>query len=177
MVFRKEDGWQGSVPDMLRRWFLIGLVILGLLVLSAFPFTFANFGQIRPSFMLMAVYYWAIMRPSTLPPVATFLVGIAFDLVADMPLGLNAMTLVLAQWVTSSQRKVLLGQSFIVIWMGLGIVAVGAGLFQWILKSLFDFHFDVGSLRPMLVSVVLTAAVFPLIVLPLSAFNKALAER
>ena len=94
-----------------------------------------------------------------------------------MPLGLNAMTLVIAQWVTSTQRKVLLGQSFIVIWMGLGIVALGSGVFQWVLKSLFDEQFDIGSLRPMLVSVFMTAAVFPLIVLPLSAFNKALAER
>lgn len=177
MAFRKEDAWQGSVTDILRRWLLTGLVIMALLVLSVFPFNFANIGEIRPSFMLMAVYYWAIMRPSTLLPIPTFFVGLAFDLLANMPLGLNAMTLVIAQWATSTQRKVLLGQSFIVIWMGLGIVALGSGVFQWLLKSLFDAQFDIGSLRPMLVSVFMTAAVFPLIVLPLSAFNKALAER
>lgn len=177
MVFQADGGWQGSILGALGRGLMTALLIFLLLVLSNFPFKFGNFGEIRPSFMLMAVYYWAIMRPSTLSPLATFIVGIAFDLMGNFPLGLNAMTLVLAQWLTKSQRKFLLGQSFIVIWMGLALVSFGAGILQWLFYSAFYQHFDLLALRPILMSVIMTAAVFPLIVLPLAAFNKSLAER
>ncbi len=177
MAFGTNDGWQGSVVGVLGRWLMTGLLIFLLLVLSSFPFKLGHFGAIRPSFMLMAVYYWAIMRPNTLSPVATFIVGLAFDLMGKFPLGLNALTLVLAQWVTRTQRKFLLGQSFIVIWMGLALVSLGAGLLQWLLYAGFNQDFDIGALRPILMSVIMTAAVFPLIVLPLAAFNKSLADR
>lgn len=177
MVFSAGDGWQGSILGMLGRWCMTLLLIFFLLVLSSFPFKFGSLGEIRPSFMLMAVYYWAIMRPSTLAPIATFIVGLAFDLMGGFPLGLNALTLVLAQWVTRSQRKFLLGQTFIVIWMGLALVALGAGLLQWVLYSSFNQHFDFAALKPVLLSVFMTSAIFPLIVLPLAAFNRSLAER
>lgn len=175
--FKSGDGWQESLFGALGRFLLTFLAIFLLLVLSTFPFSIGHFGEIRPSFLLMAIYYWAIMRPSTLPPLATFAIGIAYDLMSGFPLGLNAMTLVVAQWLTRTQRKFLLGQSFVVIWMGLMLVSLGAGLLQWLLYSLFYWHFDFSSIRAVLMSVVMTAAIFPLIVLPLSAFNRTMAER
>ena len=177
MAFRSSDGWQESVFGAVGRGFATFLVLVLLLVLSVFPFKIGHVGEIRPSFILMAIYYWAIMRPSTLPPLAAFFVGIAFDLMGGFPLGLNAMTLVVAQWVTRTQRKFLLGQPFAVIWMGLMLVSLGSGLLQWALYSLFIWDFEFTSIRATLMSVVMTAAIFPLIVLPLSAFNKSMAER
>lgn len=177
MAFRADDGWQGSTASMLGRWAMTAVFIVVLLVLSTFPFKIGHFGEIRPSFMLMAIYYWAIMRPSTLSPIATFIVGIAFDLMGGFPLGLNAMTLLIVQWATRRQRKFVLGQGFIVLWMGLALVSLGAGLFQWTVYSAFHQNFQPGSLKPVLTSVVMTTVIFPLIVLPLSAFNKSLAER
>ncbi|MCC7038336.1 MAG: rod shape-determining protein MreD [Alphaproteobacteria bacterium] len=177
MAFGADDGWQGSTASMLGRWAMTAVFIVVLLVLSTFPFKIGHFGEIRPSFMLMAIYYWAIMRPSTLSPIATFIVGIAFDLMGGFPLGLNAMTLLIVQWGTRRQRKFVLGQGFIVLWMGLALVSLGAGLFQWAVYSSFHQNFQPGSLKPVLTSVVMTTVIFPLIVLPLSAFNKSLAER
>ena len=177
MAFRADDGWQGSTASMLGRWAMTAVFIVVLLVLSTFPFKIGHFGEIRPSFMLMAIYYWAIMRPSTLSPIATFIVGIAFDLMGGFPLGLNAMTLLIVQWGARRERKFVLGQGFIVLWMGLALVSLGAGLFQWAVYSAFHQNFQPGSLKPVLTSVVMTTVIFPLIVLPLSAFNKSLAER
>jgi len=57
------------------------------------------------------------------------------------------------------------------------LVSLGSGLLQWALYSLFYWHFDLSSIRAMLMSVVMTAAIFPLVVLPLSAFNRSMAER
>lgn len=172
---RGDDNWQESILGILRRWGVTLLVIFALLLISTFPFTLANIGEIRPSFLLIAVYYWAVMRPSTLPPFGVFAVGLAFDLIADYPFGLSALTLVLAQWITVSQRKFLLGQSFIVMWMGFAIVAAGAGALQWAAFSLFEFHLV--NIRPCIASAILTAAFFPLAVPVLSAFNSQLGGR
>lgn len=174
MTFKADEGWEEPILSMLARWALTLAVIFALLLLSTFPFKFADFGAIRPSFMLIAVYYWAIMRPQTLSPAATFIVGLAFDLMTGGPLALNALTLLIVQWITQRQRKFLLGQPFLVMWMGLALVAVGAAALQWMLVSLFNLQ--AVSIRDCIMSALMTSAVFPLVVMPLSAFNKMLAD-
>jgi rod shape-determining protein MreD len=79
------------------------------------------------------------------------------------------------QWLTRTQRRFLLGQPFLMMWAGLALVAVGAGVLQWALVSLFNW--DLLSIETTIVSGLMTAAIFPLAVVPLSAFNKPLADR
>lgn len=150
------------------------LVLFVLLVLSAFPFEFLHLGEIRPMFMLMAVYYWTLVRPALLPPVVVFLLGLGLDLLAAWPLGLNALTLVAVQWVVQRQRKFLLGQSFLVLWAIFFLMALGTGILQWILFSLFNLELVVA--KPVLISIILSTLLFPLMALPLAMVHKALAE-
>ena len=175
MTFKADEGWEEPIISMLGRWLVTLFVIAILIVLSAFPFRIGDIGEIRPSFMVMAVYYWAIMCPPMLSPVAAFLSGGVFDLIIACPLGLNAMTLVVVQWVTRAQRRFLLGQPFLVMWAGLGFVSMGAGVLQWALVSLFNW--TILPLEPTLMSALLTTAIFPLAVPLLSVFNKPLADR
>lgn len=175
MTFKADEGWEEPILTMLWRWAVTLFAVALLIGLSAFPFRIGDFGEIRPSFMVMAVYYWAIMCPPMLSPVAAFISGAIFDLITGCPLGLNALTLVVVQWLTRAQRKFLLGQPFLVMWAGLGLVTVGAGVLQWALVSLFNWA--VLPLEPTLISALLTTAIFPVAVLPLSLFNKPLAER
>ena len=175
MTFKADEGWEEPIFSMLGRWLVTVFVIALLIVLSAFPFRIGDFGEIRPSFMVMAVYYWAVMCPPMLSPVAAFLAGAVFDLIIGCPFGLNALTLVVVQWVTRAQRKFLLGQPFLVMWAGLGFVSMGAGCLQWALASLFNWALM--PLEPTLISALLTTAIFPVAVLPLSVFNKPLADR
>ncbi len=175
MTFKADEGWEEPILTMLWRWAVTVFVVAILIALSAFPFHIGDFGEIRPSFMIMAVYYWAVMCPPMLSPLAAFLSGAAFDLLTGLPFGLNAMTLVAVQWTTRAQRKFLLGQPFLVMWVGLGLVSVGAELLQWGAVSLFNWA--VMPLESNLMSALLTTAIFPLAVLPLSIFNKPLADR
>lgn len=168
-MIESDDNWEGSLSGLLRRWGVTALIILALLLVSTFPFTIADMGEIRPSFLLIAVYYWAVVRPETLRPSGAFLVGLAFDLLADYPFGMTALTLVLAQWLTTSQRKFLLGQPFIVMWLGFALVAAGASALQWGLFSLFNLRLM--NVEPCAASALLTAAFFPLAVPVLSAFS------
>ena len=169
MSFRPDDAWEEPLLSVLRRWAAAIVVFFALIVLSLFPFRIGSFGEIRPSFMIMAIYYWAIMRPAAFSPLAAFGAGAAFDLLAGFPFGLNALTLVLVQWVARAQRRFLLGQPFLVMWAGLSIVAAGAMALQWALMSLFSW-----TLMPYegaLMGALVTAALFPLAVVPLSALN------
>lgn len=175
MTFKADEGWEEPILTMLGRWAITLFVVALLILLSIFPFHIGDFGEIRPNFMVMAVYYWAIMCPPMLSPVAAFVSGAVFDLLIDTPLGLNALTLVIIQWLTRTQRKFLLGQPFLVMWAGLGLVSVGAGGLQWGLVSLF--HWSLLPFEPTLMSALLTTAIFPLAVVPLSVFNKPLADR
>jgi rod shape-determining protein MreD len=147
-------------------------VLLMLILLSTIPFRIAHLGEVRPVFMLMAVYYWTILRPA--PPLAVFLLGLLLDLLSDYPFGMNALVLVAVQALTAHNRKFLLGQSFLVIWAGFALVALGAGAVQWALFSLFNVALV--PVKSTLISIVLSAVLFPVAVLPLAAVHKALAD-
>ncbi|MBI3441978.1 MAG: rod shape-determining protein MreD [Proteobacteria bacterium] len=164
--------WNESLLRMIGRWGLALAMLLVLFVFSAAPLEIARLGEIRPVFMLMAVYYWTILRPALLPAPAVFAIGLVLDLLSAAPFGMNALILVLAQWLIRSQRKFLLGQSFLMIWAGFAAIATGAGLMQWGLFVMFNL--TLFSAKPMLVSVVISTLLFPLFVWPLSAVHKAL---
>ena len=162
--------WNESLLRTVGRWGLALLALFVLLALSATPLEIAHLGEIRPVFMLMAVYYGTILRPSLLPPLAVFLLGLVLDLLSVYPLGMHALIFVAAQWLTRVQRKFLLGQPFPVIWAGFSLVALGAGVLQWILFALFNTALT--PVRPMLISVLISALLFPLMAFALSIVYK-----
>ena len=167
--------WNEPYLGAIGRWGLMLLAVFVLLILSAFPFEIAYLGEVRPFFMLMAVYYWTILKPSLLPPLATFVIGLILDLLFNWPFGMNALVLVMAQALTFRQRKFLLGQWFLVIWVGFVLIALGAGVMQWALFALFNLTLI--SVKPMLISSVLSVLLFPLMVLPLTMLHKVLTAR
>lgn len=173
MIFKKDSHWRDGWLGVLGRTGLLLLVFFLLLMLSSFRFFSGEFSGIRPFFMLMAVYYWAVTRPVAIPYVAIFFVGLTLDLVADYPMGLNAATLIAVQWIAASQRRFLLGQSFAVIWAGFGVISLGVALLQWLVFMAFYGSFM--GVKAILMSAVLTAAIFPLVAPLLATINKMLA--
>jgi rod shape-determining protein MreD len=171
MTTFKRDRWEDSFLENLAHLGLTMMIVFVLLLLSAFPFKLGGFGEIRPAFLLMAVYYWSIFRPRMMLPVGTFLSGIILDLLAGMPLGLNTLTLLVVQILTRGQRKFMQSQRFAVIWIGFHMVALGAALLQWAIYSLFEWHWM--PMKPLLISAIMTGLIFPLAVLPLYAINRA----
>jgi rod shape-determining protein MreD len=164
--------WNESLLKTVGRWGLALLAVFALFILSAFPFTIPHLGEVRPAFLLCAVYYATILRP---PPLfAVFLGGLLFDLISGYTFGLSALLFVLVEWLTLRQRKFLLGQPFLVIWAGFALVALGAGAFQWGLFSLFNLA--PLPVKPVLISTILSSLLFPLIVMPIYIVYKALSD-
>jgi rod shape-determining protein MreD len=173
MVLKKVT-WRETLVNAFWRIGLISFIVFVLLVLGAFPLSLGGLGDVRPFFVLIAVYYWAMTRPQTLPMIALFLIGIFYDLIAGYPLGITALILLAAHWIVRYQRRFLLGQSFRVVWAGMAIVVAGATFLQWVIFSVF-----LGGIippLPVLTSALMTAAFFPLLVPLLSRINKLLAE-
>lgn len=175
MTYESNAGLRESILTTARRLGGTALIITALVFLSAFPINIWHFSSVRPAIALAAIFYWAIFRPQTLSPPAVFILGFLLDLLSAGPLGLQACTLVIAQWLTRTQRRFLMGQSFLVLWMCFFLVAFMAYFFQWLVFSLFEMALM--AFKPPLVSAVLTGLFFPIVVWALNIYNKALADR
>ena len=166
---------QESVAGMARRVAGLSLQICVLILLSTFPFKILHFADVRPAFLLMAVYYWAVYQPARLSPLAAFLAGLFLDLLFATPLGLNALTLLVLQRLATRQRKFLSGQTYPVVWLGFFLISFGAFAFQWAVFSLFDW--SLVPPKPMLFSAALTGLFYPPVAFALGAFSKASARQ
>lgn len=175
MPLQIQDGWKGILLAAAARFGLTFLVIFVLLIVSTFPLPGPHLAEVRPAFVLMAVYYWTILFPGTFSYFLTFGLGIALDLLTGFPLGINAASLVLVQWVTFRQRKFMLGQPFGVLWAGLALVAVSIGTLQWLVFSIVNSQ--PAPLRSQLMSIAVTCALFPVAAPALSAFGRWVAVR
>lgn len=123
-------------------WPQMLLCALFVLNMTAFPMPYA--GAVRVSFVLMAVYYWAIYRPTLVPSALCFSAGLLMDVLSGMPLGLNAVVILLVQRVVKSQRRFLMGQPYIAIWAVFGLVAAAAAAMQWLLFGLAGWRWTGG---------------------------------
>ncbi|MDZ4328468.1 MAG: rod shape-determining protein MreD [Pseudomonas sp.] len=137
--------------------FVMGLVCV---LLSFVPLGRIFGSSLTPAFALMAIYYWAIVRPEMFPPLAVFTVGLVFDLLSGGIIGLWAFVYVLTYAVVISQRLLVVNAPFTVFWFGFLIVAVFAGAVAWAVVSIYY-----GRPVPpssLMQHMVLTVAIFPI---------------
>lgn len=113
-----------------------------------------------PAFALMAIYYWAIVRPEMFPVYAVFLVGLLSDLLSDGPIGLWAFVYVLTYIVVLTQRFLAVNAPFSVFWLGFLMTASLAGAVSWGAASLV--YGAALPLKPVVSHMFATVAVFPI---------------
>ena len=156
---------------MVPAYSLVGFLFLIGVVSISYPLT----GLINAPFFLMALYYWSIYRPTLLPRWLVFILGCSMDFLSGFPIGLSAVLFLIIQWIVTDQRKFLMAQSFMVVWFGFLIVSAGTFGAQWVFFSLLDFHAH--SIKPLLISSVLGAFFFPIVMLALHFTHKFLPSR
>jgi rod shape-determining protein MreD len=133
---------------------------VALVLLASLPWGLPHFSMLCPMVGLIAVYYWTVHRPDLMPASGAFAIGLVTDLVSGAPLGLDALVLTLAHWVTRANRRALLGESFALVWLGFLAVAAGAGAAYWLAASLF--WTAILPPRALVAQLVVTVAVYPL---------------
>lgn len=130
-----------------------------LVLLGAVPVHLADFGPVAPLYDLMAVYYWAVHRPDLMPFSVVFLIGLLHDAITGAPLGIHSFIFLIGAWMAYSQRRFLVGKSFVVLWIGFLVVCGLAMVIEWLAFS--AFFATVMPMAPIVFRALLTGALFP----------------
>lgn len=132
-------------------------------------------GDFKPFFLLMAVYYWAIYRPTVMPVAYTFILGLLVDLITQLPTGLTALLLLGLQTLVRKSRLFLMGQPYVMVWLGFAIVALSYAICLWLAMSFAYMNFgNLSSLVQTLIAALLSILIFPAATLLLQAVHRIL---
>lgn len=138
----------------------VGLCIVFMLV-TVVPVPIAGYGAIVPMLALASVFFWAIHHPRLLPPAVVFAIGIVQDILTGALVGSGAVVLLLVYCVVVSQRIIFYNKSFLMVWWGFMVVAMGAGILTWALASVFGGYLILP--RAAVFQVLLTIVLYPLL--------------
>lgn len=142
-----------------RRILPFALTVL-LALAAAVPTHVPGLAPMVPAVALISVYYWTIFRPDLMPALAVFAIGLFQDILSGMPLGVNALVLLLVYGIVLGQRRFFLGKSFLVMWWGFLLIVAGAFTLVWLaLSALGTTLFDP---MPAVFQAAVTLAVFPI---------------
>lgn len=148
--------------DWLWRVVLAQTVTILFLLLNIVSLSLPHAGDLKPFFVLIAVYFWSINRPTVMPILYTFCLGLLLDVLSDLPLGVSALILVLIQTIVQRSRLFLLGQPFVAVWIGFMIVSFLYALLFWVLLTVSNLTiFPKETLIEVMIAGFLTTLMFP----------------
>lgn len=130
-------------------------------IISAAPAGLPEFSSITPLFGLGVIFFWVLVRPSLMPPAAVFSIGILQDALSGGPIGLWALTFLIVQLLTITQRAILLSNVFGRGWVGFALVTLAAAIFAWLAACIF--YSALLSPVQLLVQSLLTISIYPVI--------------
>jgi rod shape-determining protein MreD len=157
------------------RLLLAQCVIVVFLLMNIVSLSFPHSADFKPFFLLMAVYYWAIYRPTVMPLFYTFLLGVIVDLLSDVPVGLNALILVAIQLIVRRSRLFLMGQPYMTVWIGFAVIAFCYASALWLVVSVQAIDlFRPLPFTPAMIAMFLSILFFPLASLLLQGVHKLL---
>ena len=131
-----------------------------LLMLAAeAPFGIADQAMLLPAVTFACIYFWSLYRPTAISPPVVFLIGVLFDLLGYLPLGVGALSLLVVHGLALRWRRTLARQGFFPVWLAFGGFAAGGAAFQWGLTALLSF--SLLPLGPAVFQALLTVALYP----------------
>lgn len=141
-------------------WLVPALTTLTFLVFSALPWGLIGLPRTAPALGLMAVYIWAVRRPSSMPLGLAFGLGLVQDLLWGEPLGLWGAGFVAGTMAARAVHTPFHVDSLTVHWLGFLYVLGVTSVLVWLLACLYYGQFL--SFGPLLGQGLLTAALYPL---------------
>jgi rod shape-determining protein MreD len=164
----------GRGLDVAARYaFPAGCTVL-LMLLAEAPLGIADQAALLPAVTLACVYFWSLFRPGAMPPPVVFAIGLLFDLLGYLPLGVGALTLLTVHGLAVRWREVLMRQGFVAASLAFAGFAVGAAALGWVLTTVLMFRLlPVG---PALFEALLTAALYPALAVPLIRADRSVAD-
>jgi rod shape-determining protein MreD len=152
-------------------------VIFLFLILSVVSLSLPHAGDLKPFFLLIAVYYWGIYRPTVMPIPYTFVLGLLLDFLGELHPGTMGLILVLLQIIVRRSRVFLMGQPYIMVWLGFAVLCILYSILLWVILSLSNFSiFPLSTLFQVLIAAGLTILIFPIGSLLLQSIHRLLPE-
>ncbi len=145
-----------------RRACPVAACLLAVLMLDA-PLQLPGSRELLSGLLLASVFFWSVFRPSSMPAIAVFLIGLFSDLLAGAAPGVTALLLLGVHGVARRRFGALARTGFAALWWTFSLVAVAACLLQWSLVSLLRLQVMLPA--PALFEAALACALYP----PLSA--------
>lgn len=123
------------------------------------PAGIPGFSAVSPLFSVAAIFFWVVSRPNLMPPAAVFAIGLLQDVLSGGPIGLWALTLLMVQYLSLSQRRFVVGQTFVLGWIGFSAIVIGAAGLTWLGACIY--YGVLFSPAAVLIQAALTILVYP----------------
>lgn len=117
--------------DVASRYAFPGVQTVAVLLLLSAPLGLPGQAQLQPAWAMTCVYFWSLYRPASMPALLVFGVGLLLDLLAQGPVGIQVLVLLLIHAVGLRARRVLTRAGFAMVWLIFAGLAAGAVLAEW----------------------------------------------
>ena len=132
-----------------------------LMLLAGVPLGIVGQAALLPALSFASVYFWSLLRPAAMSQPLVFLVGLLFDLLGYLPLGVGPLTLLIVYGLVQRWRTWLMAQGVGAGWVVFILFASGAAAVSWILASMLSFRLLPPA--PALLGPLLAAALYPVL--------------
>ncbi|MCB1971484.1 MAG: rod shape-determining protein MreD [Geminicoccaceae bacterium] len=166
------EDWLYSHPGDILGRLLPPLTAIVALFIDLMPLPSASPEAIMPSLLVCVVFYWTISRPDLLGIVWIFVLGMVIDGIGGMPLGLTSLVFLVARNMLMPRERFLSTTSFIVIWASFVVAATAVLGMRWVVACIW--YGQLFELRPMVLELALTVAVYPVVSYSLGSIRELL---
>jgi len=147
--------------NRLGRFFFFYSIILLLLSFEFINFFSISLKSYQPTFIYIVVFFWSVYRPSLLPPILLFVVGVVQDILLLYPVGLHAILLLVFQFFIVRQRLFLLGQTHFALWMIFSVSCFLLLSLEWFVFSIY--HWSIYDFEGLAVKGIISILVYPFV--------------
>ncbi|GMG84109.1 hypothetical protein LNKW23_33230 [Paralimibaculum aggregatum] len=124
-------GRETGLRRALRMAALAGFGLLAV-TLEAAPLGLSPAAVTSPDLVFCIVAHWALRVPGAAPVLLVFALGLARDLLTDLPVGLGALGLVFAAEWLKTRRALLARQPFVLEWLAVAAAAAAMAAALWL---------------------------------------------
>ena len=164
------EAWITGRPWEFAKRFLPLLTGLVALFVDVLPLPAGSPDTVMPALLVCVIFFWTIYRPDLLGVVSIFVLGLLLDAIAGLPLGLSPFVYLTVRNVLMPQERYLATTSFVVIWASFVIAASAVLGLRWLVASVWWWHLF--ELRPVVMELALTVAIYPLVGYALSGLRR-----
>jgi rod shape-determining protein MreD len=160
----------GMNPARVFAFFAPVLLALLFVVIANLPLSITGGLMPAPLLALAPIYFWVVLRPELLPPIAVLLIGLFEDLLSGGPPGIWAFGFLAAYGLADRQREVFEGLSGVGAVLGFAATVFTAAGAAFLLASFV--YWRPAPLASLLLESLLTILFYPLLAIVLTWANR-----